>query len=228
MKRRIIIASTAFVSLLIVSIAAFIVLRWSLPLPSSLTPPSSPATSELGFYNGIQNSLILDRHGDAKPEQEYDTDIVPEVKGYHDILWAGVKKRMDGTFLLTVQLAGPPNLNERYETNYVWHIVTREHAYTVLFPNFAQDANFTTKGWYFAVYDNTANRYIVPMTQISNMPKEDMVEFPLDASYIGNPSSFYYWVSVHVRVDTKNLDKPPDYLMDYAPWRQGRGHLYDS
>lgn len=166
----------------------------------------------------MQNSLILDRRGDASPEQEYDADIVPEVKGYHDILWAGVKKRMDdGTILLTLQLAGDPNLNKGYETNYMWHIITREHAYTVLFPNFARDANFKAKGWYFAVYDNTANKYIVPITQISNISTEDTVEFPLDASYIGNPSSFYYWVSVHVRVDTKNLDKPPDYLMDYAP-----------
>jgi hypothetical protein len=48
------------------------------------------------------------------------------------------------------------------------------------------------------------------------MPK-DKVEFPLAASYIGTPRSFHYWVSVSVRVDTQNLDKPPDYLMDYAP-----------
>jgi hypothetical protein len=48
------------------------------------------------------------------------------------------------------------------------------------------------------------------------MPK-DRVEFPLAASYIGSPRSFYYWVNVSVRVDTQNLDKPPEYLMDYAP-----------
>lgn len=207
----------AFASLLIATAVAFILFR---SLPSTpLTPVPSPASSDLGFYNtGVKsNSLILDRRGDAKLEQEYNTDIVPEVKGYHDILWAGVKKRMDdGTFLLTVQLAGDPNLNKRYETNYVWNIITSEHEYTILFPNFAQDADFAAKGWYFAVYNNTANKYIVPMTQISEMPK-DMVEFPLVAWFIGNPSSFYYWVSVHVRVDTKNLDKPPDYLVDYAP-----------
>jgi hypothetical protein len=34
--------------------------------------------------------------------------------------------------------------------------------------------------------------------------------------YLGAQQSFYYWVSFSVRVDTENLNKPSDYLMDYA------------
>lgn len=176
--------------------------------------PAEPAGSELGLYSG-KPSLVLDKRGDARPQQQYQTEIVPDVKGYHDITSAGVKK-IDGAFLLTIWLAGDPNLNEKYETNYVWRITTPDHAYTVLLPNFAPDGNFAAKGWYFAVYNNTAGKYVVPMTQIPAMP-DDRVEFPVESSYIGSPQSFHYWVSVQVRVDAENLNKPPDYLMDYAP-----------
>jgi hypothetical protein len=237
-----ILALTALGSISIaVALALALVQRPSLPqIPPSPLTSLNARQGELGLYDGRDNSghnsngsFILDRAGDARPDPQYKADIVPETRGYHDILWASVRRMVvvDGggnnnnsnggdspAFLLTIKLAGDPNLNEKYETSYVWHIMTPSHAYTVLLPNFAQDSNFTAKGWYFAVYDNTASRYVVPMTRIFDMPKgEGAVEFPLDASYIGNPSSFYYWVSVHVRVDTRNLDKPPDYMMDYAP-----------
>jgi hypothetical protein len=179
---------------------------------------------KVGFYNSTiaSGSLIVDQKGDAKPDQQYDSHIVPSVMGYHDILWAGVRKLNDNSgsgsyFLLTVGLAGDPAMNKKYETTYVWHIITSKDVYTAILPNFAPDSNFTAKGWYFAIYNNTGGKYVVPLTQISaGMPK-DRVEFPLDASLIGNPESFHYWVSVQVRVDSQNLDKPPDYLMDYAP-----------
>ncbi len=171
-------------------------------------------TSDLGYYNGPE-SRIQDKRDDAVAVQEYEADIVPEVRGYHDILAASVKK-IDGAFLLTIELAGNPNLNEKYETNYVWHIITSDHVYTVFMPNFAADSNFPKKGWYFAVYDETLQRYAVPIARISDMP-DNSVQFPVESTYIGNPSSFSYWVSVLVRVDSKNLDKPPEYLMDYAP-----------
>ncbi len=171
------------------------------------------ATS-LGYYDGLE-SRIQDKRNDAVAVQQYEADVVPEVRGYHDILAASVKE-IDGAFLLTIELAGNPNLNEKYETNYVWHIITRDHVYVVFMPNFAADSNFPKKGWYFAVYDETLQRYVVPITKISDMP-DNSVQFPVESSYIGNPSSFSYWVSVLVRVDTENLDKPPEYLMDYAP-----------
>lgn len=172
-----------------------------------------PATS-LGYYDGLENR-IQDKRNDAVAVQQYEADVVPEVRGYHDILAASVKE-INGAFLLTVELAGNPNLNEKYETNYVWHIITRDHVYVVFMPNFAADSNFPKKGWYFAVYDETLQRYVVPITKISDMP-DNSVQFPVESAYIGNPSSFSYWVSVLVRVDTENLDKPPEYLMDYAP-----------
>jgi hypothetical protein len=176
--------------------------------------PAEPAGSELGLYSGSP-SLVIDRRGDAKPEQQYQTNIIPEVRGYHDITSAGVKE-IDDALLFTIWLAGDPNLNEKYETNYVWHIITPDQTYTVLLPNFAPDGNFTAKGWYFAVYNNTSGKYVVPMAQISAMP-QDRVEFPVESSYIGSPPSFHYWVSVHVRVYAENLSAPPEYLMDYAP-----------
>lgn len=201
----------------------------SLPLqpppssPLSLLPLLSPLVQnekeKVGFYNGTDNSgsLIVDQKGDAGPDKQYKTRVVPNVMGYHDILWAGVRKiDDDNALLLTTGLAGDPNMNEKYETTYVWHIITSTGVYTAILPNFAADSDFAAKGWYFAVYNNTGERYMVPMTRISDMPK-DRVEFPLKASLIGNPQSFHYWVSVHVRVDAQNLNKPPDYLMDYAP-----------
>jgi hypothetical protein len=182
------------------------------------SPPGGRTSSELGFFDGTSNSLILDRKGDAKPEQQYASSVVPEVKGYHDIVAASVKKVDGRTITMSIMLAGDPNLNEKYETNYMWHIITPTNkTYTVLFPNFAQDSNFTLKGWFFAVFNNTSGKYVVPLTRVASVMPNDRVEFPLDVSYIGSPKSFYYWVSVSVRVDTKNLDKPPEFLMDHAP-----------
>jgi hypothetical protein len=172
------------------------------------------AMSDLGYYDGLE-SRIQDMPNDAAAVQQYEADVVPEVRDYHDILAASVKE-IDGAFLLTIELAGNPNLNEKYETNYVWHIITSDHVYTVFMPNFADDSNFPKKGWYFAVYDETLQRYVVPITKISDMP-QNSVQFPVESTYIGNPSSFSYWVSVLVRVDSENLDEPPEYLMDYAP-----------
>jgi hypothetical protein len=225
-----IIAAASLISIAVVAAFASEVLQSS----SSSSPLlSSPAMQQndkerVGFFASTNNndnnnsSLIVDQKGDARPDQQYKTSIVPAVMGYHDILWADVRKTAngddDGTFLLTAGLAGDPNLNEKYETTYVWHIMTSfNHVYTVILPNFAPDSGFAAKGWYFAVYNNTGQKYTVPMTRISfDMPR-DRVEFPLEASLVGSPQSFHYWVSVHVRVDSQNLDKPPDYLMDYAP-----------
>lgn len=181
---------------------------------TSMKSNLSRSRPELGLFDG-RDSLIVDDRGDARPDKQYEATTVPEVKNYQDIVAAGVKKAGDD-FLLTVLLAGDPNMNEKYETNYMWHIITPEHTYTVLLPNFAQDSGFAQKGWHVAVFDNTDNKYVIPLTQILGMPK-DRVEFPLTASYIGSPTSFQYWVSVSVRVDTENLDGPPEYLMDYAP-----------
>jgi hypothetical protein len=59
-------------------------------------PRLSEQRAELGFFDG-EASLILDRRGDAWPDQQYPAGTVPEVKGYHDIVAAGVKKAGDAS-----------------------------------------------------------------------------------------------------------------------------------
>lgn len=192
--------------ILVVAVAAAIAVYFAVNL-------ASDTGKQVGQFAGT-SSIVLDKRGDAVAQMQYQSDVEPEVKAYHDILAASVKK-IDGAFLFTIDLAGDPNLNEKYETNYVWHIIS-DKTYTILMPNFAADSGFASKGWYLAVYDNTDSKYILEMTKISDMP-QDRVQFPVDAQLIGNPASFSYWVSIHVRTDSKNLEKPPDYLMDFAP-----------
>jgi hypothetical protein len=172
----------------------------------------------IGTYDNA-DSHIEDPKGDAQAVyQNIGTQTIPQVRGYHDILGASVAKR-DNAFFLTINLAGNPNENENHETLYRWHIITtsqitnREQQYTILFPNF-KHGNSTTDGWYFAVYDETVNTYITPMTRISKMP-DDRIYFPVEANSVGLPTKFVYWVDVSVRVNATLGE--PDYLMDYAP-----------
>jgi hypothetical protein len=177
----------------------------------------------LGIYNNNAESKIEDRQGDVMPVyQQSGAQSIPEVKDYYDILGASVQKRGE-VFFFTINLAGNPNANDKYETQYRWHIITtspitnREQQYTILFQNYGSSSgggNFTAKGWYFAVFDRTVGRFIVPPTSIPNMP-DDRIEFPVEDLYIGNPSSFSYWVDVSVRVN--GTFGQPDYIMDYAP-----------
>ena len=177
----------------------------------------------LGTYNNAE-SKIEDAQGDVMPVyQQIGTQSVPEAKDYYDILEASVQKQGD-VFFFTIKLAGNPNANDKYETQYRWHIITispitnREQQYTILFQNYASNvnnsSNATAKGWYFAVFDRTVGRFIVAPTSIPAMP-DDRVEFPVEDLYIGNPSSFSYWVDVSVRVN--GTFSQPDYIMDYAP-----------
>jgi hypothetical protein len=119
-----------------------------------------------------------------------------------------------------VVLAGNPNDNDKYETQYRWHIITtspitnREQQYIIRFQNSAFGGNSTMQGWYFAVFDRTVGRFIVPPMSIPDMT-DNTVEFPIEDFYIGNPSSFSYWIDVSVRVNA--TFGQPDYIMDYAP-----------
>ena len=63
------------------------------------------------------------------------------------------------------------------------------------------------KGWYMAVFNNTANTYTLPLTRISEMPK-DKVGVDVDPNVIGNPASFNYMTCVMVRVNSTFLNKP--------------------
>jgi hypothetical protein len=175
---------------------------------------------DVGVYDNAY-SRIEDARGDAEAVyQQLGADTAPPVRDYHDILGASVVKRGEA-FFFTIDLAGNPNSNENYETLYRWHIVTtspitgRDQQYTILFPHFSQNSTSTTEGWYFAVYDDTADTFIRTQIRIEDMP-EDRVEFPVEDFYIGAPTKFVYWVDVSMRLNATD-DREPDYLMDYAP-----------
>ena len=115
--------------------------------------------------------------------------------------------------------------NEKYETVYLWFInykdslngKDQQKSYTVIIPNFAADSNFKNKhGWYLAIFNNTNNSYTLPLSKISEMPKNKVQVF-IDSDFIGNPPSFNYLVSVMIRVNSTFLNKPPDYLVDSVP-----------
>ena len=178
------------------------------------------------------NNEIKDPKGDVKPIQIYTTNIIPLNKDYYDILLSSVKKVHD-KLVFSMDLAGDPNKNEKYETTYIWllyHINNPkdninlkgnsksdiDQIYTLIIPNFAVDSNFKQKGWYMAVFNNTDNSYSLPLVKITNMPKNKVQVF-IDPLLIANLSSFNYLTSVMVRVNSTFLNKPPDYLMDSAP-----------
>ena len=180
-----------------------------------------PGPPTAGFFDG-QAGSIQDPRGDAQPVlQSFNASIIPEVKDYHDVTSASVRNA-DGLLELTINLAGNPNLNEKYETNYMWNVIYsnpetgRAQNYVVMVLNFAPDFNHTAHGWHYAVFDRTGDFYVIPQTPIGNMP-EDRVEFDLDGALIGNPSSFQFWVSVYTRVNSTSFEGAPEYLMDFAP-----------
>lgn len=175
---------------------------------------------DVGVYDNA-DSRIEDARGDAEAVyQQFGTETAPPVRDYHDIVSASVARRGE-VFFFTISLAGNPNSNENYETLYRWHIITtspitnRDQQYTILFPNFSPgSSNSTNEGWYFAVYDETVDTFIVRPVKIEDMP-DDRVEFPVEDFYIGAPAKFVYWVDVSVRLNATFGE--PDYLMDYAP-----------
>ncbi len=188
------------------------------------------ATTTIFQEHNNNNNKVQDSVGDAKLIPLYKTDIFPKVRDYHDILSAEVNKvskdkNGNNLLLLTIDLAGDANKNEKYETVYLWFIIyndslndkDQQKSYTVIIPNFAVDSNFKNKhGWYLAIFNNTNNSYTLPLSKISEMPKNKVQVF-IDSDFIGNPPSFNYLVSVMIRVNSTFLNKPPDYLMDSAP-----------
>jgi hypothetical protein len=136
---------------------------------------------------------------------------------------------------LTIDLVGDPNQNQNYEIVYLWLIYytadsntastadKADQLYTIIIPNFGPSSNFGNieEGWYLAIFNNTNNSYTLPLSRISNMPK-DKVQVFIDPIFIGNPpSTFSYIVSSMIRVNSTFLDKPPDYLVDSAPDNYG-------
>ncbi len=207
-------AKGSYILAVAVAIAAIV------PVSIALSPyaPQSSSNDDpvLGVYDNAE-SRIVDATGDAVPV-EIDGDDGQIMRDYHDILDASVVKRGDA-FFFTINLAGNPNNSQEYETIYRWHIVTtspvtnRMQQYTLMFPHFAT-GDSTIDGWYFGVYDNTVNTYILRPVKIEDMP-ENKVEFPVEDLYIGNPSQFSYWVEVLARIDPSLGGTR--YLVDYAP-----------
>lgn len=201
----------SYVLAIAVTVAALV------PVSLAFTPlgPEIGGRQELGVYDNA-DSRIGDARGDAQAVyQQNGLGTIPQVRDYHDIVGASVKKQ-DKAFLFAIELAGDPNKNENHETLYLWNIVTdKEQQYRIMLPHFATGNNSTERGWHFAVFNVTSDSYVVPMTKISGMP-EGRVEFPVADFFIGTPSSFSYWVDVYVRTNS-TLVGPPDYLMDYAP-----------
>ncbi len=185
---------------------------------------TSPSSLLLGSASG---SEIKGVRGDVTPIQIYRSIITPEVKDYYDILSVSVMKT-NNKLTFTMDLAGDSNKNEKYETAYIWLLYynayginristsNNEQIYTLIIPNFAPNSDFSLKGWYMAVFNNTAGTYTLPLAKISNMPKNKVQVF-IDSSLIGTPSSFNYMTCVMVRVNSTFLSKPPDYLMDSVP-----------
>jgi hypothetical protein len=99
--------------------------------------------------SSLTNKIVVeDARDDSKLVTLYRTDIIPEIKDYHDILTANVRKVNDNNLLLSIELAGDANRNEKYETVYIWiiyyanSISGKDQYYSVIIPNFAIDSNF--------------------------------------------------------------------------------------
>jgi hypothetical protein len=171
------------------------------------------------------DNKIEDARGDTNILALQKTNIVPEVRDYHNILSADVNK-VNNKIQLTIDLAGDANQNKGYGTVYLWliyytaadeaSIVGKEDLlYAVIIPNFGAGSNFGNikKGWYLAIFNHTDNSYSIPLSRISDMPKNKVQVF-FEADFIGNSSSsFNYIVSAMIRVKSTFLDKPPDYLV---------------
>ena len=192
-----------------------------------LPPYNNNIITTIIFQQPSSSNLIEDSIEDVKLISIYSTKILPVVRDYHDIISASVNKIDDGNkMILTMDLAGDANKNEKYETVYLWLIYytsnlhgrnQQQQFYTVIIPNFPSDSNFENKnGWYLAIFNNTDSTYTLPLSKISSMP-ENKVQVFVDPTFIGNPQSFNYIVSTMVRVNSTYLNKPPDYLVDSAP-----------
>lgn len=169
--------------------------------------------------NVSAHSSIDDKVGDASPTPIYEKNVEPVVQDYHDIVSASVQRLNAKELLLTVEVAGDPNQNTPYETVYIWVIdyptITGNQRYTIVIPNFPPELGLQQTGWHVAIFDDKANRWVVPLRSIGSM-QENRVEINTDPSLIGSPALFWWQVYVMVGVDTATHE-PPDFLMDSAP-----------
>ena len=165
------------------------------------------------------HSSIDDKVDDASPIPIYEKNIEPVAQDYHDIVSASVQRLNAKELLLTVEVAGDPNQNTPYETVYIWVIdyptITGNQRYTIVIPNFPPEFGLRPTGWHVAIFDDKANRWVVPLRSIGSM-QENRVEVNIDPALIGSPALFWWQVYVMVGVDTATHE-PPDFLMDSTP-----------
>ena len=87
----------------------------------SLLTPYNDIITTIIFQRPISSNRIEDNTEDVKLISVYSTKILPVVRDYHDIISASVNKIDDGNkMILTMDLAGDANKNEKYETVYLW------------------------------------------------------------------------------------------------------------
>ncbi len=65
---------------------------------------------------------LSDSRGDAKLVALYKSQIIPEVRDFHEILAVSLNNTNDNKLILSIDLAGDPNKNQKYETVYLWVI----------------------------------------------------------------------------------------------------------
>src|SRR5689334_20072134 len=108
--------SVSILASYIATIMSFLPLR-HLPYTEKSNLSTSP--SSLLFSSSSGRSEIKGKRGDVIPIQIYRSNMIPEVKDYHDILSVSVNK-INNKLTFTMDLAGDANKNEKYETAYIW------------------------------------------------------------------------------------------------------------
>jgi hypothetical protein len=101
----------------IATIMSFFPLRSLLYTEKNIILSTSPPSLFFGSSSG--SSEIKGIRGDVTPIQIYESNITPELKDYYDILSVSVMK-INNKLIFTMDLAGDPNKNEKYETAYIW------------------------------------------------------------------------------------------------------------
>ncbi|MEM2760163.1 MAG: hypothetical protein QXU32_03290 [Nitrososphaerales archaeon] len=183
------------IAIVLVSIGAFV-----------LISPNIPARSS-----------VNDAVGDAVPVRVHETALEPVLQPYHDIRSASVQRLNGKELVLTLELLGDPNLNTEHEIVYIWVMeyptIVGTQRYTIIVPHFPSELGLSA-GWHIAIFDNNAQRYVVPLKSIGSMPGK--VEVNIDPKLMGNPSFFWWQAFVMIRVELQ-FDRPPDFLVDSAP-----------
>jgi hypothetical protein len=102
----------AITIIIVIALVSAILISYAI---STLRTTNKPVSS-------LYTSSTSDSKGDAKLIALYKSQTIPEVRDFHDILAASVERTDDDKLILTLDLAGDPNKNQKYETVYLWVI----------------------------------------------------------------------------------------------------------